>query len=70
MTGPTTAWIRSGEAVEAALHAYFWRLAVLFGILLLASSITIDLRKKMWIDEFYTLHMARQASVLSHKFVE
>jgi hypothetical protein len=63
MTGPTTAWSRSGEAVEAALHAYFWRLAVLLGILFLASSITIDLRKKMWIDELYTLHMARQASL-------
>jgi hypothetical protein len=63
MTGPTTAWSRSGEAVESALHAYFWRLAVLLGILLLASSITIDLRKKMWIDELYTLHMAQQAGL-------
>jgi hypothetical protein len=64
MTGQiASALSRSADAVESALHAHFWRLAVLFGVVLLACSITEDLRKKMWIDELYTLYMARQASL-------
>jgi hypothetical protein len=36
---------------------------VLFAIALLASSVGTDLRKKMWVDELYTLHIAEQRTV-------
>jgi hypothetical protein len=44
------------------VNRYFWRWATLFTIAFLALSIAIDLQKKMWLDELYTLHMARQAN--------
>jgi hypothetical protein len=54
---------RAADAIEAAFEAHFWRWALLFGIGFVACTIGIDLRKKMWIDELYTLYMARQAGL-------
>lgn len=47
-------------AVDASLERHFWRWAALFVVLLLACSIAIDLREKMWNDELFTLAMAQQ----------
>ena len=43
-----------------SLERHFWRWAALFVVLLLACSIAIDLREKMWNDELFTLAMAQQ----------
>ena len=54
--------IGAGRRVDAALDHYFWAWAIALTVLLLACSIVVDLRQKMWVDELYTLTMAQQPS--------
>lgn len=46
--------------LNASLERHFWRWAALFLLVFLACSIAIDLRIKMWMDELFTLYVAKQ----------
>lgn len=56
---PTVARLAAG--IKASLERHFWRWASLFLLVFLASSIAIDLRTEMWLDELFTLFVAKQA---------
>ena len=52
--------VRLMSRMSDSLERDFWRWTALFVVLLLACSIAIDLREKMWNDELFTLQMAQQ----------
>lgn len=52
--------VRAAEQVNYSLERHFWRWAALFVLLFLASSIAIDLRTQMWLDELFTFYIAKQ----------
>jgi len=56
------------RATPAVLNTFMnrhpWRWGALLLVLLLVASLVRDVRTKMWIDELYTLSMARQASAV------
>jgi len=54
--------LRIADGVHLALEKQPAKFAVLFAIVFLSCAIAIDLRSRMWIDELYTLQMARLAS--------
>jgi len=54
--------LRIADGVHLALEKQPAKFAVLFAIVFLSCTIAIDLRSRMWIDELYTLQMARQAT--------
>ena len=53
---------RIADGVHLALEKQPAKFAVLFAIVFLSCTIAIDLRSRMWIDELYTLQMARLTS--------
>jgi hypothetical protein len=50
------------DRICAFLAARFRLCSVALVLVMMACGVGLDLRKKMWIDELYTLHMAQQAS--------
>jgi hypothetical protein len=50
------------DRINSALERHLVLFAVLLVTFLLACSVAIDLHKKMWIDELYTLYLSRLAS--------
>jgi hypothetical protein len=53
---------RKSERMNSALEQHFWRCVVVFLAVLLACSVLHDLNRKLWLDEFFTLYVARQGS--------
>jgi hypothetical protein len=49
------------EKINASLERHFWRYSALLLALFLASSIAQDLRSKMWLDELFTLFVAKES---------
>jgi len=60
--GDRSILVRLTNRADASLERYFWCWASLFLVLFLASSITRDIRIKLWTDELFTLLIAKQAS--------
>jgi hypothetical protein len=64
MTTPTLCaqpfLVRLVSRMSDSLERHFWCWVAFFVVLLLACSIAIDLREKMWNDELFTLAMAQQ----------
>jgi Dolichyl-phosphate-mannose-protein mannosyltransferase len=52
-------FFRLADKISVAAERNFWRFSTVLVLLLLACGILKDVRKKMWIDELYTLHMAQ-----------
>ena len=53
--------VRLTDEINDSLERHFWRWASLFLVLFLVCLIARDLRDKMWLDEFFTLCVAKQA---------
>ncbi len=49
--------------INASLEQHFWRWASAFLLVFLICSIARDIRSKMWIDELFTLYVAKQANI-------
>ena len=55
-------FLRVSDEINAALNRHIRLVVVLFVLLFLACTIVQDIRKPMWVDEFYTLYTSRQAT--------
>lgn len=60
--GIRTVLVRIAGEADASLERFFWRWSLLFMVLFLACSIARDIRAKMYVDELFTLDMAKQAN--------
>jgi len=54
-------FMQATAKIDAELELHFWRWAVVIVLAFLACSLIRDARNKMWLDELYTLYVARQA---------
>jgi hypothetical protein len=53
--------VQLAEKINASLERHFWRWASVFTIMFFACSIARDLRTRFWIDELFTVYMAKLA---------
>ena len=67
-----SALLKFADAADAVVARHFVSIGALLVLFVLACGIVRDTREKMWLDEFYTLFMARQAgaSEIAHATVE
>ena len=50
--------------IDVSLEKDFWRWGSTFVAVFLACSISTDIRSKLWIDELFTLHVAKQMNLV------